>query len=781
MRRFAPDFGWLLSRLWTYIVFAVFAVACANECRALEAGASRIEITPAAGTPLDGDLERLGRGALTVHDRLFVRCLYLSDGDVSLFLLTADLFAISDALRERVIELAPADVPADHVIMTATHTHNGAGGMTRPILLRQLSGRYIPALVEQTARRFGQAMQQAFENRRRAALGFAATELNDFFEDSEHDERVVDNQLGVVRVDDSDGNIIALLVSLGLDTDTAPDRYAISADVPGAFAAIAEAGMPEGGLAFFLNSGTAVGAPPSAERTWDRTTKLGDRVAAEVMELAADINGHDAALRVGYRIAPLPPTIGGPLLPKEALIQSLEIDEELAITFWPGRPSAEMSVAMRERLLEAGYELHFIVGLANDFVFRFDPNAAASVADASWFGYFGPGVRDWAFQEFDQILSKGDADFVEPAPEAVKSQTVGKIRHVVVSGSAELRGFSLGREMTDALTDAFERRVLAPIRNGHGPVAWGLLKWAPNTIDTTHLAVARAAAEYRPLLRETPESVYETLAGMARGAGIALDTAWLAQLGPIYFALDHEAFEPATAPTILFGTTEVEDNDRTRVVGHVFRDEEEFVPELVTVQPLEGRTYTHVAAPWQAGVVSGINDAGVVVCLAQDAAVAANPYEEMPLQLYLGEILQQSDDTEAAVEALRALEAVHTGRVLVSDGESAQMVEYGDSIEVREAENITLFGVDLDGPLQHATRRYYEALRAHLERAPTMTADQARAALIESEMENVRGGIANSTRFAVVFEPAGRLLHVATTTQEGFRPFVTLTATGDTP
>ena len=88
-----------MVRLWAVLAIVLMAAGA----QALEAGAAKIEITPPLGTPLNGYFDRLGRGAVAVHDDLWVRCLYLSDGETQLLLVNADLCFIHPELRAKVV------------------------------------------------------------------------------------------------------------------------------------------------------------------------------------------------------------------------------------------------------------------------------------------------------------------------------------------------------------------------------------------------------------------------------------------------------------------------------------------------------------------------------------------------------------------------------------------------------------------------------------------------------------------------------------------------------
>ena len=93
---------------------------------AFRAGAATANITPPLGLPLVGGWSPLP--AQDVHDELHVRALVLDDGDTRLGIVLVDNVGVTrevfDDARRRIAEAVP--IPADHLLMAATHTHSAA-------------------------------------------------------------------------------------------------------------------------------------------------------------------------------------------------------------------------------------------------------------------------------------------------------------------------------------------------------------------------------------------------------------------------------------------------------------------------------------------------------------------------------------------------------------------------------------------------------------------------------------------------------------------------------
>lgn len=91
----------------------------------LFAGAARVKLDPPVGLAMIGYGNRVGRNT-GVHDHLAAQALVLSDGKNKLAIAGVDVLAmgqrIADDIRDRVA--AGTDIPADSILICATHTHS---------------------------------------------------------------------------------------------------------------------------------------------------------------------------------------------------------------------------------------------------------------------------------------------------------------------------------------------------------------------------------------------------------------------------------------------------------------------------------------------------------------------------------------------------------------------------------------------------------------------------------------------------------------------------------
>ena len=455
-----------LSRTLSVALVLAF-LAAAFPARAFDAGAAKVEITPPLGTPLNGYFDRLGRGALSVHDPVWVRCLYLDDGETRVFLVCADLCVINRELAEAALAKAPNVVPRENIYLTATHTHSAQGGMIEPLLFRSISGRYMPEVLEATATRFAEAMQAAYDARRRATIGYGVTMQKSLSTNRRVSGGPIDEQIGVIRVNDSDGNAIAIVGNFAAHPTTVPERdgLCVSADFCGYFYDELERLATPGCVAMLTQGaqGNQRCGNPEEKEGWERTESIGKLLAEFVKGAANKIECKEAKLHVAQARPALPPSIAGALLPSDTVIKSLEIGD-LLLNFFPGEPCVEIGLELRKQALARGYGNQFSVGLANDHLLYFIPRTRYGKLEyESGMNFYGPGIEDWFYREFSKQMTRGEVIDPRMIGEPERVAFVSGAQHLVLRGTPYQIGYARGAAFEEAIKARYEgedRRAL---------------------------------------------------------------------------------------------------------------------------------------------------------------------------------------------------------------------------------------------------------------------------------------------------------------------------------
>ncbi len=756
-----------------FVVLCAVLSLAAGGAGALEAGASKVEITAPVGTPLNGYGDRLGRGSVSKHDPLWSRALYLSDGSTAVFIVNTDLCLINPGLRARVLELRPEAVPAEHVILTATHTHSGQGAMIPHLPFRVVSGRFMPEVLEATAQGIARSMHEAYRNRRRAALGFGTAKQLVLSRNRRVKDGPIDTQVGVILVEDADGEAIALVTNFAAHPTSVPeeDHYAFSADYPGFYYNELERLATPGCVAMFLNGaqGNQTIANPEDKGGWERTESVGRLLAIRAKEVANGLTCGDAVLRLAQATLELPPTLAESFLPREAFLQTLEIND-LLLTFFPGEACVEIGLEMRRRALEHGYTAQFSVGLANDYLIYFVPRPLypAFTYESSQ-NYYGPGIADWLYRGFSGLMSRGTPE-ADPGPlEPPDVRDVENGLHIVLAGNSYAQGVQRGRAFGEDLRARFRERVVGPVRSGALKPSTGMWSFWPDWLDPTALALPAMGMAFRPLLASLGDEVFSELEGIADGAGLPFDAVWLLQnAGRLTEMGDTGPLFTTPLCTMVAVVGERAGAEGLLVARNLDWPHAEY-PVIAEVRPESGQPFVQAGFSWNAGVFTGMNAAGLVLCAGRSAKADALGMEGIAVEFVLRELLQEAATVDEAKARLRGIEAPRGYYVMAAGvdkaGEAqAFVVEYGPEASVRAPEEGLLLGLSPASPLcdDSASLRYARAAEM-LAGAEASGSGELADVLFDAERGQAEAAQiwSGSTRHSVIFEPLARRMYVS--------------------
>ncbi|HZU39181.1 MAG TPA: hypothetical protein VFA18_24860, partial [Gemmataceae bacterium] len=196
----SPTIGWIFT-----LATVVLAVLPAPAADMLRAGAATTDITPPTGYPMWGYGARHDAACEGVLDPLHARALVLEVGQERIALVSLDLGraptrSSTEAIRARVKQ----EVGIAHLFLVASHTHHG------PVLELDNWPDVRKPYVRQLEQKLGDVIVVAAKALRPARLGTASKEVNlNRNRHSKRDDKPVDRELLVLRVEDEKGKPIA--------------------------------------------------------------------------------------------------------------------------------------------------------------------------------------------------------------------------------------------------------------------------------------------------------------------------------------------------------------------------------------------------------------------------------------------------------------------------------------------------------------------------------------------------------------------------------------------
>jgi neutral ceramidase len=317
---------------FSLIILLLCRLASAEETKdVFRAGAATANITPPLGSLVVGGFRPYP--AEHIHDELHVRCLVLDDGQTQIAFAICDNVGIArevfDAARTMIT--AETGLAADHVLMSATHTHSGPSARG----WKRLVPSELTDYQQFVARRIADAVRCALNNREPARIAWGSVaEPSQIFNRRFYctDPEVLKNPFGgvdqvcmnpprqhpsIVRpagptdpeisflsVQSTDGRPISLLANYSLHyvggvrgADISADYFAIFADRIAELLGAAKQDPPFVGIMTNGTSGDVISTNFQAEaqkfEPYEKMRRIADIVAQRVHEAHAALEFHD--------------------------------------------------------------------------------------------------------------------------------------------------------------------------------------------------------------------------------------------------------------------------------------------------------------------------------------------------------------------------------------------------------------------------------------------------------------------------------------------------------
>jgi len=303
------------------------------------AGAAHCIITPPIGSPLAGFDARKGV-AESVHDELHARALAIECGGSTIILLSLEIIAVSralaDTIRRRITE--SCGVPADNIVVAATHTHCGPVTLNHFFNDRQpLDEMYLYQLVERTVEVATEAHARRQTATIRAGLvpaeGIAVNRRS-------QDGRPASREAGVVAIYAADGSTLAVLVLFACHpTVLGPNTLAITGDFPyfmgeslrrelGGSVEILFFNGAEGDISVGHRSDASAVGVIAPFRTFAKAQELGGKLGHAVAVGLASLTPQDSRLQIQRMTPRLPlksyPPVADMSCAREAAFRELQ-------------------------------------------------------------------------------------------------------------------------------------------------------------------------------------------------------------------------------------------------------------------------------------------------------------------------------------------------------------------------------------------------------------------------------------------------------------------------
>jgi neutral ceramidase len=273
-------------------------LAVAPGVAAFRASAVKVDITPSDPQWLLGYAARQSTG---VHDRIYHRIAAMDDGTTQFFLVATDLCLFSPEIYDQFAQELEREtgIDAKHVWWTVTHTHSapevGPAGMYKVLLAgrsghewdREYTQRVTKSLIagiKDARAKLVPARLAVGTGMSRANINRRARDVNGQISLGLNPDGPVDRQIGLIRLEKTDGTLIALVANYAMHGTVLGGKYLeISGDGPGTVAAYVEDRL--GAPMLYVNGAAGNIAPiytvadnPKSGHLTEFNVLLGDRI-----------------------------------------------------------------------------------------------------------------------------------------------------------------------------------------------------------------------------------------------------------------------------------------------------------------------------------------------------------------------------------------------------------------------------------------------------------------------------------------------------------------------
>ncbi len=453
-------------------------------------GSSKREITPEPGTPLSGYGKLRGKKTAGTHDPLYARSISLSRGRETFVFLSLDLCLIDQNLRKIIHRKVLAQYPLEdsHLVITATHTHSGAGAIGGRYWERFIMGKFRKDVFEKVTDQARDAVLQSLSEQFPVKAEYGEIRIDDLVENRMITKLRYPQKLKALRFrKTSDNTIAAQMVFMAAHPTLFPAKELLfSADYPGILTSSLESASPESTV-LFINGAAGDMRPhaPDIEERKARLTAYGQSLVSTFQSLSFSPLDLDGPWKSSWEVRKLPhvkarlgfltfpSVLGGRVFPRHAPFQSVRFGPLLFLCF-PGEVSSEIGDEIESRVREAGLKPLF-TGYANDYMGYVIPRRYYNHREEyeARVSFYGPGL-EWFFQEQADRMIDAMMDSSEKAARDGEGH-LGRnadLPVLILRGSAYHRGYEEGRLLkkeirggVDHIFSYFRKELKVPLIN----------------------------------------------------------------------------------------------------------------------------------------------------------------------------------------------------------------------------------------------------------------------------------------------------------------------------
>jgi len=270
----------------------------------LTANVARVDFTPPMSmkASLGGYGARMSKPAEGVHDRVWLKCVVLNDGDKKIAIITADSLCFPQPVRQAVMaKLKENDVKIDEVLILPSHSHNSFDLFAlhpKNIFRIPQIGIFQQAAFDHVVNKLVEVITKANGDFKPVKVGTGRIQLNGWNR-NRRGAGTTDPDFTLTRIDTLDGKPLAAIVFWSAHpTFLSPKEMLFSGDWPGALQRTLESLIGQGVTVMYANGAQGDQSPTprhySGESNWEKAGDYGRDVAIQGYKLWQNIATSEA-------------------------------------------------------------------------------------------------------------------------------------------------------------------------------------------------------------------------------------------------------------------------------------------------------------------------------------------------------------------------------------------------------------------------------------------------------------------------------------------------------
>lgn len=382
-----------------FLATALVLTVLFSNGKGLTANVATVDITPPLEMKytLGGYGERMNKPAEGIHDPIMAKALIIRDVEKKYAIVTIDILGLPSNVKPDLLKrIAAKGWSADNIMLLPSHSHGSlemAAINSKNVFGVPQIGIFQPELLEFFIAKLEELMNDADKNYREVKIGTGSAKF-DGLNRNRRGDKIIDNELTVIRVDLTNGQPLAALVNwTAHPTFIGGGDMLVSAEWPGYLQTEMEKTLGKGAVVMYYNGAEGDQSPMYKGHggSYEKIQDYGKIMAEKALSIYNTVQAKkESELEYRYQVIDLPEQVAHPdfmetggaeyglneqtvkvmmdaLGPKKVGMGSVRIGDFVLVGI-PGELVAELGIKIKDSLKNDKVKHVAIGGMASEWI-----------------------------------------------------------------------------------------------------------------------------------------------------------------------------------------------------------------------------------------------------------------------------------------------------------------------------------------------------------------------------------------------------------------------------